>query len=288
MSEPRPVPCYREQTNGVYFTKERHRIDCADPECRGCVTCPGRHCTARKSCTWHLDPSEQTCGRCIGEARTELGWVVSLSALLLTQALGDGLESEAANLAGPATDPEAWSWRKAAARAGGAWHLSLIEDDDEHHPMRVLGTWERMIREDYGHDTDAPMTLAGAADYLNRNLHRIANDDEQDFPLLKRELKKCRQHLEAVIHNDTRRDRGAPCPTCRSAHRADCEDPKCRGCVIVRLERHYSHWCADEGCQQRFHFTDDTGDVWRCPRDASHWWTAEGYARDVVAPRRSA
>ena len=269
-----PAPCYRDRDNGVRFIKAQHRLNCEDSECRGCTTCPEpHHCTARKNCTWHLPAGEITCGRCIRGVRLELGWIVSLSALLLTQALADGLESEAANLAGPAVDPEAWSWRKAAARSGGPWHLSLVEDDDEHHPLRVLGTWERMIREDYDHDTNQPITITSAADYLNRNLHRIANDEGQDFPLLRAELKKCRQHLESVLHNDDQRDRGAPCPTCREAGN------------VVRLELQYAHWCEDETCE-RFHFTDDASDVWRCPRDRDHWWTQQGYA-DLQAERKT-
>ena len=74
-----------------------------------------------------------------------------------------------------------------------------------------------------------------------------------------------------MLHNDTRRDRGAPCPTCRDLGK------------VVRLQRHYSHWCTDEACEA-FHFTDDGSDVWRCPTDAAHWWTMQGYA-DVLDVR---
>lgn len=55
MSEPKPEPCYREATNGVHFTRNTHRHDCAEVDCRGCKPCPGRHCTARTNCTWHVD-----------------------------------------------------------------------------------------------------------------------------------------------------------------------------------------------------------------------------------------
>ena len=270
----KPRPCYRDRDNGVYFTREAHRIDCAEVECRGCTPCPGRHCGAKKSCTWHIAETEITCGRCIATTRRNLRGIVGLSALMLTAAIADGLESEAANLAGPAVDPEAWSWRKAAARQGVAWHVSLVEEDDEHHPLRVLGTWERMIREDYGQPTDTPLTVVGAADYLDRQLHRIAQDDGQDFPLLSAELRKCYQHLEAVLHNDTRPDQGAPCPQCLKAG------------AVIRLTRHHGHWCTDDDCE-RIHFADDSGDVWRCPRDVAHWWTQEGYA-ELLRERRSA
>src|SRR5690606_4610703 len=107
MSEPKPEPCYREATNGVHFTRNTHRHDCAEADCRGCKPCPGRHCSARTNCTWHVDAADLTCGRCGGEARRELRWIGDLAALMMTQAMSDGVESESAYLAGPAADPEA-------------------------------------------------------------------------------------------------------------------------------------------------------------------------------------
>lgn len=263
----KPKPCYREVTNGVHFVKAEHRHDCVEVDCRGCVVCAERHCTAKRNCCWHIDAADLTCGRCIAEARRELRWIGDLAALMMTQAMSDGVESEAANLAGPAADPEAWSWRKVAARQGVAWHVSLIEDDDEHHPSTVVGTWQRMIAEDYNHEPLA--NLAAQVAYLDRHLHRIANDDTQDFPLMRRELRKCRQHLEAVLHNDTRPDQGAPCPTC--------VEQTGKG---APLRREYAHWCDDADCE-RFHLTDDASDVWRCARNRDHWWTAQGYAEVV-------
>lgn len=280
MTDERPEtkPCYREATNGVYFIREQHGLNCEDSTCRGCKPCVGAdHCTARRNCTWHLSAGELTCGRCLAAVRRDLRWIASLAALLPTAALGDGVNSEAANLSGPSVDPEAWSWRKAAARSGKGWHLSLIEEDDEHHPERVLGTWERMLREDYDQPTDAPLSVADAAAYLDRNLHRVAHDDGQDFTLLGRELKKCRQHLESVLHNDTNPERGIPCPTCTSDEAG----------LGPRLVRHYPHWCNDEDCQ-RLHRADDADDVWQCPREAKHVWSHEDYDRRLVERKASA
>jgi hypothetical protein len=274
MTETASQPCYREQTNGVYFTRNAHRPDCSDPDCRGCRPCAEkRHCTAARNCAWHVAEGELTCGRCLSKARMDLRWVEQLAALLLPAAITDGLGSEAANLSGPSADPEAWSWRKVAALRAGA-DVELLEDDDEHHPHRVTGTWARMLTEDYGHDMPEQATLTWCVDYLDRTLARVAHDDEQDFPLLARELKKCRQHLEAVLHNDRKPERGAPCPTCRDAGR------------IERLRREYAHWCEDEDCE-RMHFDDDKDDVWRCPHNSAHWWTQQGYA-DLVEDRRKA
>ena len=260
MSE-KPKPCYRE-VNGAYFTRNDHRHDCEDVDCRGCSPCAGRHCSARKSCTWHVGETELTCGRCISVVRTDLRWIESLAALMLTQAIADGIESEAASLAGPAADPEAWTWHKEAAKQGRVWHVSLTEEDDEHHPLTVLGTWERKIREDYNHDAPADRaTIAGAAGYLDRNLHRIAQDDAQDFDLMRSELRRCRQHLEAVLHNDTRPDQGVPCPECTSQETG----------VGPRLRREYAHWCESPACLKREHPTDAAGDEWVCPKCHSRW-----------------
>lgn len=272
VTQERAAACYREATNGVYFTRNSHRNDCDDPTCRGCRPCPERrHCTASRNCTWHVAEGQLTCGRCITSARNDLGWIATLAALMLPAAMADGLGSEAANMSGPAADSEAWSWRKVALLRAGA-DVDHIEDDDEHHPHRVAGTWARMITEDYGHDMPEQATLSWCVAYLNRTLARIAHDPEQDFTLLAHELRKCRQHLESVLHNDRRPDRGAPCPTCRDAGQ------------VKRLRREYAHWCTDADCEA-MHFDDDSGDVWRCPNDPEHWWTQQGYA-DLLAERR--
>ena len=261
----KPAPCYRN--DGAYFVRGEHRPDC-NHECRGCRKCQGDHCTGRKSCTWHVETGQLTCGRCINAARSDLRWIENLAALMMTAAIGEGVNSEAANLAGPSVDPEAWSWRKAAARSGGTWHASLVEDDDEHHPHRVLATWTHMLTEDYGHDMPPAASLTWCAAYLDRTLHRLAHDDAQDFPLLARELRNCRQHLEAVLHNDDRPDRGVPCPRCVDEGTAN---PK-----HVRLRREYGHYCANEECT-RINHADDTADVWRCPKVREHWWSHADY-----------
>lgn len=285
----RPEPCYRDRDTGVRFIRNGHHHDCGEPECRGCKVCPERdHCTAKRNCSWHLPAGTLTCGRCLGEVRQELRWVGDLSALMPTQAIADGEDSQAANLAGPTADARDWRAISLARRHRLTAHLladriteeqavkamETLEPDDEHHPERVASTWALMIAEDYQHPLPPRLTISWCLDYLDRQLHRIANDGEQDFGLLKAELRKCRKHLEAVIHNDTRRDRGAPCPTCR-------EDGQ-----VVRLERHYPHWCADEECR-KIHFTDEHSDVWRCPKDSGHWWTQQGYADEVLAARKA-
>lgn len=286
MIETPAPPCYRE-ANGVHFTKNAHRPDCNEHECRGCQRCPApKHCTARRNCTWHVDPADLTCGRCLNAARVDLRWIATLAPLLLTAATTDGVDSEAANLAGPATDSEAWSWRRitAAQRTGEPIH----DGTDEYHPLTVLSTWEFMIREDYGHPTDMPATIATTAAYLDRMLHRVAQDEHQDFPLLARELRKCRQHLEAVLHNDDRPERGAPCPACKAIQQDARDDLTERGVPedewpklkAPRLIRKRGHWCDDEDCE-RVNYDDDSGDEWVCPKDRHHRWTHKDYGAYV-------
>jgi hypothetical protein len=266
-----PAPCYRDRDNGVRFVRNGHQIDCAEVDCRGCKPCAERrHCSGKKNCSWHIPEGTLTCGRCIADVRRDLRWIGDLSALVAIQALADGVNSEAANLAGPAADPRALAeWQiarklylrafEARGKITEAQHLHALEalsdDNDEHHPYAVLTRWQMMVSEDYGHDMPARLSTLGALAYLDRTLHRIANDDEQDFLLLKGELKRCRQHLEAVLHNDEQRDRGAPCPDCVST-----------GLGAPRLERRYA-----------LAQPHDRYDTWRCPRVREHEWSHHAY-----------
>jgi hypothetical protein len=236
---------------------------------------PTKHCTARRTCSQHIGERELTCARCIGRTRTDIRQIVERAALMLPEAMVAGVDSEAANLAGPAADVEAWSWRKISAKQGRAWHVSLIEDDDDWHPETVLTRWAQMLTEDYRIERPVAWNLGNAAGFLDRRLHRIAQDDGQDFPLLAREMRKCRTHLESVLRDSLAPERGAPCPTCKDAG------------DLVRLVREYPHWCTDEACEQQFHPVDEEFDVWVCPRNREHWWTAAGYG-ELMDARKGA
>jgi hypothetical protein len=237
---------------------------------------PTRHCTARRSCAQHVGEGEITCARCLGRTRTDVRRIVALSPLMVVQALGSGVDSEAANLAGPAADYRVFSARRTLDKGWIMDHLpsknweramrNLIEDDDEWHPYSVTTRWQLMLSEDYGHPLPAKLTTMGAGDYLDRVLHRMAQDPEQDFGLFAREMRQCRNHLEAVIRNSATPERGAPCPDCKDAGH------------VVRMSREYGHWCDDPLCE-RFHHADDSDDRWVCPRDRDHWRTHEDYCR---------
>lgn len=266
---------------------------------------PTKHCTARRTCSQHIGRDELTCARCVGRTRQDARTIRELSALLPTAAMSDGVNSEAANLAGPAADYRVFSARRQidkdwiyaniqqSARdwciddkcpqrhfktsKGNRWHkrglenalADLVADDDEWHPYSVLTRWHLMLAEDYGHPLPEVLSVGAAVEYLDRHLGRVAQDPGQDFPLLARELRKCRQHLESVLHNDTRQERGAPCPDCAQEEK------------FVRLQREYAHWCEDEDCA-KFHFATDEHDRWVCPRNRKeHVWSEGDYRKWV-------
>jgi hypothetical protein len=243
---------------------------------------PTKHCTARRTCANHVGRDELTCARCITRARNDLRRIPQLAALMLPVALGAGVNSEAANMAGPAADygvfsarrllDKRWIERHIPARHAERAMRNLLADDDEDHPYSVLTRWQTMLAEDYRHPLPERLNVTNAAEYLDRQLHRIAQDDEQDFPLLARELRRCRSHLETTMADSRAKERGAPCPECKADG------------ALVRLVRDYGHWCDDEDCE-RIHYADDSGDEWVCPRNRrEHKWTHEDYER-WIEPR---
>jgi hypothetical protein len=237
---------------------------------------PTHHCTAKKGCANHVAENEQTCARCIGRTRQDLTRTAQLAKLMMAAAMSAGVNSEAANLAGPAADYATFSARRRIDKEWIYGHIpaakveramrSLLADDDEHHPLNVLGRWDLMLREHHGHPSDEVVTVDNAAAYIARHLPRIAQDPDQDFPQLARELRKCRNHLETVLANSQRPERGAPCPECTNEANG----------VGPRLIRDYGHWCLDDGCE-RIHYLDDSGDTWSCPRNPAHQWTHDAY-----------
>ena len=234
---------------------------------------PTRHCTAKRTCSQHIAHGELTCARCLGRTRNDLRQIVNLTALMLPEAVARGsVNTEVANLAGPSADPLVESWRRInRAKATGS---TIGDGADETDPTAVLGIWQAMLSEDYDHELPDRITLGTASGYLERNLHVIAQDPEQDFPLLARELRSCRAHLETALRNDRSSERGAPCPDCTSPESG----------VGPRLVRQYAHWCEDEDCD-RMHYADDSADEWVCPRNRDHRWDHESYVRWVETRR---
>jgi len=272
------------------FHLPEHEPTCRARECNGCKPCthddngnPIKHCGARKSCTEHLDDAHPlTCPRCIARVRNDLDEITRLSALMLPEAVEGGIESTAAVLAGPATNPAQVSEIRAFVRGhvqhrmmGGTMTddqamkvLAALPDDDDHHPYTLLGRWELMLAEDYGHERKGRITIASAASYLSWLLTDMAQDERQDFALFASEIATCRSHLEAVLGASRKPERGAPCWKC--------------GTPAPRLTRRRAHWCTNEDCT-REHDTTGARDTWVCPDNPDHWWPEADYRRATAA-----
>lgn len=239
-----------------YFVTGEHLDGCTDAACLACWPCVPRtehgdpldHCRARSRCTEHVEPGTIACPRCVGRTRRDLAAILDLAACLPAEAVAQGVTSEAAMLAGPAADPEAWQHRALSAQMGRIDAGYLADCRDEAHPVFVLGTWERMFREDYDQPTTAPATLVNLVGYLDGQLDRLASDAEQDWPLFAAEIAGCRTHLEEVLHDSRRPETGAPCPHCGS------------GRLVLRY--------AD-------HDTSGASDRWECWSCGRYWLAAE-------------
>jgi hypothetical protein len=213
-------PTCRPIGEGNYLLPS-HLAGCTDHACPGCEPCEPRdeqgnplvHCQARVRCNDHVAPGVQTCPRCLGKAReylVKLEESVVLAWLEATSAAG--VNSEAANLAGPASDPIHTLWRRVNSLRSG----QDPDDEDPHHPLAVMGRWELMLREHYDQDySELPkQSISGSKKYLDAILDRFAQDRSQDFPLFFRELAAATAHVESVLHDSHAPERGAPCPSC--------------------------------------------------------------------------
>lgn len=247
---------------------------------------PTKHCAARRTCSAHVGLDELTCARCIGRVRADIRRIVDVAALMPVVAAEAGsIHAAAASLAGPHADVRAWTDQRIAIRAHlDTWlRLGRIteeqwlgargreEDDDDTDPAMLLPRWAMMLAEDYGLALPAKLTLTSAASWLEKQLGRLAQDPEQDFGLLRDEMRECRRNLEAVAAVLAYRRRGAPCPTCIEGGR-----PK-----PPRLRLEYGHWCESLDCE-KVHYADDSGDEWVCLVDRSHRWTEEDYRLRVA------
>lgn len=192
-----------------------HLDDCTG-RCDGCEPCPERHCQVcgREHVTVEGKGSDQTCATCVGETRSGMAEVMRLTKRLMPEALHKGVDSEAANLAGPAINTldgiEAYNWRNYAALKAG----KTVEADDDRHPLWVFGTWEMLVREHLGQPSEKRITIESARAYLAGHLTRLAHDLDFAFEELARDIRTCVAHLERVLHEGEQEERGAPCVIC--------------------------------------------------------------------------
>jgi hypothetical protein len=202
------------------------------------------------------------CPSCLGTTRDHLAEIRRLASdPLVGEALAKGIDSEAADLLGPAANPKQWRQR------GDYGHR--YEPDSrvgEQHPLWVLGWFDLIVTEHQGHRRTQRITVASAADYLDRNLHFLAADIEFDFADMANTLADCRVHLEQVLHDGEQRETGAPCMTCRvplELVRGEREDrwrcPRCREqstddqyrFAVMHLHRENAEWLTDRDMEIR-------------------------------------
>lgn len=176
----------------------------------GCLPCERPHCIV----CGRTHPAVLVCTDCVDATRNDLRAIGELCDALPEEAVMRGVDSEAMMLLGPAADPEAWRNTATAAMFGRVPAEYLADARDELHPLWVLGTWEQVWRDYLAHDTEAALSLPSAWAYLNTQLGYMADQWEPDFGEFARELRQCRAHLEDVLRDGIREDRGAPCVQC--------------------------------------------------------------------------
>ena len=179
--------------------------DLTAEECSGCLPCTLRHCPCCERV--HADGA---CPECIAATRDDLLQIAVLCGELPEEAQQRGAHSEAAMLwgwGGLSADPEAMRNRAMSAIMGRipAWYLE--DNPDDNNPDNVLNGWERIYRDHFEHYTGLKATMSRVVDYLERHLHEFAETEDVPFEDFARDLRSCRAHLQAVMHDQAQGDR---------------------------------------------------------------------------------
>ena len=213
----------------------RHQDPCrCDDRELGCLECTETHCVI---CS--RNHARAACTDCLAAARDDLRAIADLCHALPAEAVEKGVQSEAMMLIGPVANPEAWRNHAASALFGrvddayledcrSSKHVSDV--DDEMHPLWVLGTWEQVWRDFLDHQTEEPFTLAGGYAYLDMQIGYMAEQVDPPFGEFARELRACRGHLEDVLRDGIREERGAPCVQCERPMVRTEDHWECRRC----------------------------------------------------------
>lgn len=184
------IACHGRQ--GHRYLTGHHRVTCTEPDwCAGCQPCTEAHCPVCRHTHHH-----GACPNCLAKMRGDLAAIATLWGRMDVEAAHRGVDSEAAMLAGPAADPEAWRNRAMSALAGRVDAAYLDDNRDEPHPGYVLNTWRQIL---------------DVTDLVDAFRWRTHHPDLADMA---RELAACRAHLEAVARDEDPTEVGAPCPHC--------------------------------------------------------------------------
>lgn len=188
----------------------RHADECAYDTCSGCQPCEDGHCVV-----CGMTHADGACAECVASTRDDLRSIATLCDSLPEEVEHRGINGEAMVLLGPAADPEARGHLEASIAAGRVPADYLDVADGEQHPLFVLGTWDMTWRDALEHDEPTErLTIATATDYLDRQMTYMAGYEHAPFEDFARDLRRCRSHIESVLHDGEQRDTGAPCLTC--------------------------------------------------------------------------
>lgn len=188
----------------------RHSEECYSETCAGCLPCDQPHC---RVCG--IAHGDGACPECLAATRDDLRAIGVLCDALPAEVEHRGIDGEAMVLLGPAADPEARGHLEASVLAGRVPADYLDVADDERHPLSVTGTWLMVWQDALEHDDEAEVTVAHAIDYLDRQLTYMAGFEHAPFEDFARDVRQCRAHLEAVLHDQERGVRAnVPCFEC--------------------------------------------------------------------------
>lgn len=210
----------------------RHTDDCPREACNGCQPCQEAHC---RVCG--IEHHEHACPACLDETRETLAEILRMCDALPEEVKVKGVNSEAMNLLGPAADWEQANHVEASVLAGRLPADWIDHADHELHPLIVLGGWESVWREEFEAEDTKRQTVAGAGAYLDRNLTLASGWPHVPFEDMARDLRRCRSHMEAVLHDGEQVETGAPCLKCdvplvrvwaKKADRDGWTCPRCR------------------------------------------------------------
>jgi len=263
--------CRHVATDTPRILPGRHTTTCPDKQprphgaphtttCQGCEPCPHRHCL---SCGHRH--AEVTCAHCTGLARTELWRITALDHLINTEVRRGNptTDSETVMLDGPAAHPEAWYHVADSVRAGRI-RGDVDANRHEDHPLWVLGWWEIAWRDHLDHDSTDRITVFAAAQYLDNHITDMASRLEPSFEDFAEDLRRCRAHLEDVLHD-------------RDPKPKDC--PKCGGPLVLDYDEQGKDDGYIEGNEDR-----DYDDRWRCKnRGCREWLTDHDYQLRIDA-----
>lgn len=217
--------------------KGRHTAPCSCDGEFGCLPCPETHCLVCGK-----EHARAACVTCLEAARSDLHAIRDLCLGLPEEAAQKGVQSEAMMLLGPIADPEAWQFVAISAVMGRVDSAYLDDCRDEKHPLWVLGTWEQMWREHLDHQVPlSAVSIESAGGYLDMQIGYMADQAEPPFDEFARDLRQCRAHLEDVLRDGVREERGAPCVQCEKPMVRAGDHWECRTCHRTVTEDQYRY-----------------------------------------------